>query len=75
MLECEIEVAVRTLDDISDAAELAEDHFLARHRVAINLQPPQCLSREAADEQARVLPAWIAIAGVERDAGRRECRE
>ena len=43
VLQRQIQIAVRTLDDIADAAELVEDDFLAGHTVAVDLQAPQRL--------------------------------
>ena len=53
----EVHVAVRSLDDVANAAVLIEDHFLPRHPAARDFETAKCLPGETADKQARILPA------------------
>src|SRR5690242_4360979 len=56
-----------------DPAELAEHDLLVRNGRAADLEAPELLAAEGADEEV-VLPAGIARAGVERDPARRDRR-
>src|SRR5690606_22626361 len=74
VLQRNVEVPVGPLNDVAHPAELVEDDLLVHDLVTIGLEPLEPLADEAADEQARVLPARIPVAGVEADAGRRHRR-